>query len=376
MMEGMAGGSAGSGAGVPMATGLGPPDGVQRQRAAWPERVKFEFSGTAGEYFQIWIVNIALSVLTLGIYSAWAKVRTKQYFYRHTNVGGSSFDYLADPLSILKGRLIIAGFLGLMAASQYVSVGLYGLMALVFLLATPFLMVQSLKFTARNSALRNMRFSFAGTVGEGYGVILLAWVLPIITCGLAYPYVIWRLTQFIATRHLYGDERFDWTAKAGQYYKLFLVPLLAQLALIGLLGVVIGATRGNGDAKRIDEMQGLVLATLALIYPAMFALGAYLKARSTNLVYNHLSIGPHRLECNQRARDLLGLYFLNAVAVLFSLGLMVPWAKIRLAQYKADHLTLLPGGPLVVGSNPLAEGASPLGDAATDLGDIGFDFGL
>lgn len=37
----------------------------------------FSFTGSAGEYFRIWIVNIALSIVTLGIYSAWAKVRTK-----------------------------------------------------------------------------------------------------------------------------------------------------------------------------------------------------------------------------------------------------------------------------------------------------------
>lgn len=35
-----------------------------------------EFRGTIAEYFKIWIVNIALSLLTLGIYSAWATVRT------------------------------------------------------------------------------------------------------------------------------------------------------------------------------------------------------------------------------------------------------------------------------------------------------------
>ncbi len=33
------------------------------------------FTGTAGDYFRIWIANIALTLLTLGIYSAWAKVR-------------------------------------------------------------------------------------------------------------------------------------------------------------------------------------------------------------------------------------------------------------------------------------------------------------
>ena len=41
-----------------------------------------EFTGNAGEYFKIWIVNIALTVVTLGVYSAWAKVRKLRYFYK------------------------------------------------------------------------------------------------------------------------------------------------------------------------------------------------------------------------------------------------------------------------------------------------------
>jgi uncharacterized membrane protein YjgN (DUF898 family) len=39
----------------------------------------FEFRGTGGEYFRIWIVNLLLTILTLGIYSAWAKVRQLRY---------------------------------------------------------------------------------------------------------------------------------------------------------------------------------------------------------------------------------------------------------------------------------------------------------
>jgi uncharacterized membrane protein YjgN (DUF898 family) len=46
-----------------------------------------------------------LSVLTLGIYSAWAKVRRLRYFYDNTSVAGS-FDYHGNPISILKGRII------------------------------------------------------------------------------------------------------------------------------------------------------------------------------------------------------------------------------------------------------------------------------
>src|SRR5690606_27238824 len=139
-----------------------------------PRKAPFQFTGTSAEYFKIWIVNVLLSIVTLGIYSAWAKVRTKQYFYRHTLVDGSSFDYTANPLSILKGRVIVGSFLVLLAASQYYDPKLYLSLLAVFLLATPFLVVQSLMFNARNSVYRNIRFSFAGTVGESYGVFALS----------------------------------------------------------------------------------------------------------------------------------------------------------------------------------------------------------
>ena len=43
-----------------------------------------EFRGDPKEYFRIWIVNLALTILTLGIYSAWAKVRKQRYFYLST----------------------------------------------------------------------------------------------------------------------------------------------------------------------------------------------------------------------------------------------------------------------------------------------------
>ncbi|RYZ95608.1 MAG: DUF898 family protein, partial [Proteobacteria bacterium] len=35
-------------------------------------RQTLEFRGQAGEFFRIWIVNTLLTILTLGIYSAWA----------------------------------------------------------------------------------------------------------------------------------------------------------------------------------------------------------------------------------------------------------------------------------------------------------------
>ena len=65
-----------------------------------------EFTAAAGEYFRIWIVNLFFTLITLGIYSAWAKVRKRRYFYGSTRVDGATFDYFASPKAVLKGRIV------------------------------------------------------------------------------------------------------------------------------------------------------------------------------------------------------------------------------------------------------------------------------
>ena len=126
--------------------------------------VEFEFRGSAGEYFGIWIVNLLLSLVTLGIYSAWAKVRTKKYFYQNTYVAGRSFDYHATGLQILIGRLIvIAGVVAYTLLTGIPLVYLLMLAGLLFLI--PYLLVRSLRFQARVSSWSNVRFDFHGTWG-------------------------------------------------------------------------------------------------------------------------------------------------------------------------------------------------------------------
>ena len=55
--------------------------------------------------FWNWIVNVILSIVTLGIYSAWAKVRRETYFKNNTKIADNNFGYHTGG-QILKGRLI------------------------------------------------------------------------------------------------------------------------------------------------------------------------------------------------------------------------------------------------------------------------------
>jgi uncharacterized membrane protein YjgN (DUF898 family) len=109
------------------------------------------FTGTGGEYFRIWITNTFLSIITLGIYSAWAKVRRTRYFYGNTRLAGASFDYHGQPKAILKGRAVALVMLIAYQVFSDMQGVLAGLLVLLLVAAFPWLMWKSLQFKLYNS---------------------------------------------------------------------------------------------------------------------------------------------------------------------------------------------------------------------------------
>ena len=82
---------------------------------------EIEFKGKAMEYFGIWLANILLTVVTIGIFSAWAKVRRLKYFFNNTKILEDSFAYHATGWQILKGRIIaLVAILILGTGSAYI----------------------------------------------------------------------------------------------------------------------------------------------------------------------------------------------------------------------------------------------------------------
>lgn len=341
-----------------------------------PHVLPFRFTGTSGEYFRIWIVNTVLSILTLGIYSAWAKVRRMQYFYRHTWLEGSSFEYLANPYQVLKGRLVIGAIFAGLFASQYYSLGLYLTLIGLLFVATPWLAVKALAFNAKSSAYRNVRFAFAGRANEAYGEYLPVFLLYLVTCGMAYPYAQWRLTRFAVRRHYFGDRAFDWVARASDYFVVYLLGMLMVLPVYAgfvAIGVVMAVNQKAAPAAPPDPVLFGVAGAVAYAY--LLLPGAFVRARLSNLLYGGLRLDHHRFAANQRPLELFKLYATNALAIVLSLGLAIPWAQIRLARYRAEHLWLYPGGPLEASALELG-GGNAAGDAASDFGEVDLDLGL
>ena len=170
--------------------------GTPAPTASAPTVHKLRFTGSGGEYFKIWIVNILLTIVTLGIYSAWAKVKRMQYFYRNTTLDGASFDFHGSPKAILKGRVIAFSMLGVLNVAAKVDPMLYGIALLAIAVALPWFLQRSFRFRLANTSYRGLRFAFEGSTRAAYNVFLLWPLASVITLGLAWPAAHRRIKQF------------------------------------------------------------------------------------------------------------------------------------------------------------------------------------
>ena len=331
------------------------------------QRHAFEFDGQAGEYCRIWIVNLFLTIATFGIYSAWAKVRTQRYFAASTRLAGSSFDYLADPLAILKGRLLVFGFILLYYGSSFIDVTLQAGLSFALFLVFPWAIIRSLAFRAHNTAWRGIRLHFDAPYSRAFNAYLGFPILGMLSLGALYPYALFRERQFVVGHASFGQTPFEIASGARDFYAAA-VAFILHLAVAGIfLAVVMGGAVGVfGDAV---APLGMILAV-----PIYFYVFAFLASRITHLTYDGTRLGPHRLHSDLPAGKLAATYAVNALAILASLGLMIPWAQIRLARLRLDHLALEAEGDL---DAFVAKQSSDVASFGSEVGEaLGIDIGL
>jgi uncharacterized membrane protein YjgN (DUF898 family) len=335
--------------------------------------IRPEFTGSAKEYFRIWIVNLFFTLVTLGIYSAWAKVRKKRYFYGSTKVDGDSFDYFANPKAILKGRILaFAVFVTYALLGELYPKSIYVFWVIAFA-ALPWLVLRALSFNARNSAFRGLRFDFTATRKEAVRVYIGMVLVVILTLGLALPWFMARVKQFILSHHALGTTQVGCEIPARTFYGIYIKATLLLLATAVPLVVLFGMAVTKLDLP--EWASGLVfVAPMAVFYAIYAAVYAYTQARTANLMWNN-AYGPGiRFSSTLSARRLGKLYLGNIVAAALSAGLLIPWAVVRTLRYRLESFAMIvEGAPVHEASPALAR----VGAAGQELGDMfNLDLGL
>ncbi|MGI1680086.1 MAG: DUF898 domain-containing protein [Cellvibrionaceae bacterium] len=383
------------------------------------QQYPFEFTGKAGEYFKIWIVNILLTVVTLGIYAAWAKVRNHKYFYGNTYVDGSSFNYTADPVKILKGRLIAVLLVIIYQASLYLFPSNSGFVIIALGFVIPAIIVMSMAFRMRYSSWRGIHFSFERDYKNAYLLFLpviiyfivfglfqiflgadlqtiqddpelidqegakamaigtAAFGFFVIACLLLFPWWQNKYYDFVGNRVNFGQSGMSYSGSAKSFYAMYIIAFAIPLVIAIFLGVVAGAVNLEALIARNGLTVSMIIILIVGAILAMFFLqmmpAAFIQTRRTNLVYGSLVVDDVVVVSELEFKTMFFLYCTNTLAILMTLGLAIPWAKIRMARYRAETMHLLaPSLEQFVASSTID--ATAQGDAMSDVFDL--DIGL
>jgi hypothetical protein len=200
-----------------------------------------------------------LSLITLGIYRFWAKTRLRRYFWANTRLGPDGFEYTGTGLEKFLGFLVAVVVLAVyLAVVQLVlfQFGLYFVFqprtqaevlmqvaviyASLFALAPLLLFAQyrSRRYKLARTRFRGIRFGMEKKAG-GYvlrGIGLL--IATILSLGLLWPLMTYKLEAWMTNRSWYGDTRFSQGGKWAGMYGPYKHVLIGLAILVG--GTVTG----------------------------------------------------------------------------------------------------------------------------------------
>jgi uncharacterized membrane protein YjgN (DUF898 family) len=342
------------------------------------QNASFEFRGNALDFFKIWFVNLVLTIITLGIYGAWAKVRNNQYMHGNTYLGGHSFEYTANPIRILIGRIIVlVCYLSFFITSQFGFFYVAGVIIALFMLMLPFLLRQALVFKAKYTRFHGLGFRYKASVGQFYVFFISHTLLNLITFFIILPYTHNQFKKLIINNTYYGDTQLYFKGKPSEFFFTYYVRTMLLYFAMGVVTAMVLATAwlltdtiGSGE----DGVMGVAIILLALLlYPMLFgAQGAY-EAWIGRAVYNNTSIREHNMINEWSALDLAWIRLSNFVAIVFSLGLLYPWTYIRAAKYKLEN-TGFESLNLNTFEGQIEQDRSAIGEETADFFD--FDIGF
>lgn len=354
---------------------------------------RLEFTGSGAEYFRIWVVNLLLTLLTLGVYSAWAKVRKARWFARHTRLMGDAFDYHGDPLRILLGRalglVLLAGYSHAFLWSTMAGLLMFGLLYAM----GPLLFANAQRFKLANTSWRGLRFGFEAPWPAVYRVclpLLLIWTastlvhelklgnaamwtsMGLTTLGLPWAHA--RLKQLQHEHARYGEQSFSFEPASAKFYGLY-AAALGLVILGGILAMlVVGLSAWGGAHWAKGDLRQFLLGFLAMVV-VWLVTWPFFAARAQRIVWGHTSLGDIEFVGEMESGAMWKLALKQTLLVLLTAGLYWPFAAVALARYRVETVVLTARRPVesfvVAASSAGSRGAA--GDGSVDL--FGLDLG-
>ncbi|HZN46948.1 MAG TPA: YjgN family protein [Ramlibacter sp.] len=375
--------------------------------AAYP----LEFTGSGGEYFRVWIVNVLLSIVTLGFYTPLARRRTAQYFYGHTLVADSPLEFTAQTRRMLVGFVL---FVGMYAAFKLAAETGQDTAVTVMLiggaLLAPYFWGSAMRFRFNATRWRGVRLQFTASWGEVYraswpafllalcwsgGIALFGALMPearggagvgrafavlgatlllSLLCAIRLEY---NYKSLMVARGRIGGQPGRWKPQFSDFVRIWLATVGVFLVAVALVSVLLVVGVGGsfallkgmkeGGAKAVLVGIAIGALSLFLLFLASAPARAYREARMFQLVWNNIGVSRvARFKCGLKPWGYVGLRVKNVLLTLLTLGFYRPFARVSEYRMKTHSVTLHVKGGLEQLAGQLAREEQAVGDAIAD----------
>ena len=272
---------------------------------------KFHFTGKGSKLFGIVIVNLLLTIITLGFYYPWAKAALLQYLYKETQLAGSAFTFHGTGKEMFKGFiraiLIFGALYGIVFLCTHYQMPFLGLAILYlgFFILIPFIIHGSIKYRLSRSSWRGIHFGYRGKLKVLSKKLYLNLFLTIITFGIYGAWLTINLRKYTISNIRYGDVSFKYKGEGAQLFGIILAGYLLSLVTLG-------------------------------IYSFWWYKDLY------NYFITNITLHQKRKEIPVKSSidgvGLLKLMIGNIIIIVFSLGIAYPWAQVRSMKYFCNNI--------------------------------------
>lgn len=190
-------------------------------RTSW-RGIFFSFDGELGEFIRMFLVHGFLTLITLGIYGPWLRVKIQKYLFSHTKIGNLKLDFHGSG-----GTLLGINILG--AILTVVTVYIY----------LPIFFKERFNFTINNATIEdgNKRRALVSTLenGEAWLTFVTNGLLLVVTLGLAFPWTIIRtMNMYVNNIEIPSDFDYDNLQQSKSNYRNATGDEMADILDIGL----------------------------------------------------------------------------------------------------------------------------------------------
>lgn len=283
-----------------------------------------DYSGRAGRLLALSIKTLALTLLTLGIYRFWMKTRLRRYYWSAIRPGGVPLEYTGTGLEKLLGFLIAVLFLAVYLGLFNLALSFAGLaffqghplaLNLSLLAVVPLYFYASFRARAyllSRTRWRGIRFGMDKGAVAYAAAALGHSVLTVVTLGLMYPRMHFKLEKFVTDRTWFGTLKLK---QGGGWGPLFRPWIGVLVGIVLLFGTSVVAAAVADPAAAVLVLAALVVLVIAFVVYSVAAFRTLTAAKSAGI-----GVGFHS---RARATTVLRVYILGGLGLTAVLALAV-----------------------------------------------------